>query len=205
MGPAAGAAAEPLVRAGYVRVEPYQPSAVPVLDMFGVQFVPGAPPTRFEANRPRVAVLVPPGEKGQPPGRYEVLHLEPGRYFVFANLQGGPSDWAWVTVEAGGKVTADLALDAGKTGALSLTVPPGAEFVSVVPAAEPGKPWPETLVLTAASMLDLHQKLPKADKDTTVLFPRLKPGRYEVYAGELTATAEVKAGETAKAELKKGK
>lgn len=197
-----GGPAEPEIRVGYVRVDPFDPEKPPALDLLGIQFKPGETPTRAEQNRPRVLVLVPPGANGQPPGRYELLHLEPGRYWVFAAVPGGPAASAWATVEPGGKATADLTIDTTKSGGLEVTVPPGPDSLSVVPAAEAGKPWPETLVLTAASMIELQEKLPaKADKDRQVKFPRLAPGKYEVWAGELTGTAEVKPGETAKLTL----
>ena len=75
------------------------------------------------------------------------------------------------------------------------------------PAGEPGKPWPEGIVSSAASIADLYVTLAasKADpgKPVTVRFPRLAPGKYEVWSGDMKVDVEVKPNETAKVELKK--
>lgn len=200
-----GGPAGPEVRVGYVRVEPFDPAVPPLLAMLGIPFKPGDAAARWDVNRPQVLVLVPPGTNGQPSGRYELLHLEPGRYWVFAAVPGGPGAWTWVTVAANGQATGNLAIDTSPTasGSLHVSVPAGAGEVSVVPAAEPGKPWPAQLAVVAASMLDLQAKGPNPAKESQATFPRLRPGKYEVHAGGLTGTVEVKASETAKLELKK--
>lgn len=194
-------AADPNVVVGYVRVEPYDPAAHPYVDLTGTILKPGGFPIRSETSRPRAAVLIPPAKPGEP-ARFEFTHLEPGRYWVFATVQGGPAVGKWVTVAAGGQVAADFALDAAAFGGLEVTVPGPAEKVYVLPAAEAGKPWPEQLVLTAAAMSGMSAGEPDpAKKDTVVPFAKLSPGKYEIWAGNLTGTVEVKRGETAKLTL----
>lgn len=197
-------AADPNVAVGYVRVEPYDPAAVPVIDLIGTVLKPGGFPARNESNRPRVALLV-PGAKEKDPARYEFTKLEPGRYWVFATLQGGPAAWKWLTLPADGKLAADFALDAKAFGGLEVTAPGGVEKVAVVPAAEGGKPWAAAQAHTAGSMTGLlaEPKPDAAKKDVTLNFPRLTPGKYEVFGDDLTGTVEVKAGGIAKLELKK--
>lgn len=197
-------ATEPNAAVAYVRVDPHDPV---VFDLIGTVLKPGNPPAKSEQNRPRVAVLI-PGATAKDPARYELTKLEPGRYWVFATIQGGPASWKWMDVPAGGQITADFTIAAGVSGGLEVTAPGSAEVVSVLPAAEPGKPWPEMVVVTAASLVGLRAETAaggKADpaKPVTVTFPRLAPGKYQVWAGDLTGTAEVKAGQTAKVELKK--
>ena len=69
--------------------------------------------------------------------------------------------------------------------------------VSAAPA-EDGKPWDANLPAVAHAL-----GLQAEPKDNKATFAKLAPGRYEVRAGDLSGTAEVKAGETAKVELKK--
>lgn len=198
-------AADPNVVVGYIRVGPHDPAP---FDLIGTVLKPGNPPARNEQNKPRVAVLI-PGATPKDPARYELTKLEPGRYWVFATVHmGGPAAWKWVDVPAGGQITVDFTIDAGASGGLEVTAPGSAEVVSVLPAAEAGKPWPEAITATAASLVGLRAETAaggKADpaKPVTVKFPRLAPGKYQVWAGDLTGTAEVKAGQTAKVELKK--
>jgi hypothetical protein len=197
-------AAEPYVSVGYVRVEPYEPTAPPVLDLIGTPLKPGGFPVRSESYRPRVGLLV-PGAKEKDPARYEFTNLDPGRYWVFATLQGGPAAWKWLTVPADGKLTADFTIDPKAFGGLDVAVPGGVQRVAVVPAVEGGKPWTAGQAQNAGSITGLQAE-PKPDaakKDEKVTFPRLAPGKYEVFGDDLTATVEVKAGQTAKVELKK--
>lgn len=201
----AGAAAEPVVNVGYVRVDPYDPAALPVLDLIGTTLRPGSGPVRSDDNPPRGAVLLPPAVAGGPP-RYEFLKLDPGRYWVFAAAPGGPAVGKWVTVAAGGQVTCDLALDLTKTGRLEVAVAGPAGSVAVVPADPGGTGWPGPLAASAAAVAGLTADLAatnKGDKPTAVTFPRLAPGKYEVFAGDLAGTAEVKVGETARVTLAK--
>ena len=115
--------------------------------------------------------------------------------------------WKWVNVDATTQVVFDLAIEASVFGSLELTAPGGSESIAVVPASEPGKPWPEGLVSSAASISDLYvdNTAKKSDpaKPLTVKFPRLAPGKYEVWSGDAKVDVEVKANETAKVELKK--
>lgn len=195
-------ATEPNVVVGYVRVEPFDAAAPQlVVDLTGTVLKPDGFPTRSEGNRPRVAVLI-PDDKAGGTARFEFTKLEPGRYWVFATVQGGPSLGKWVTVAAGGQVSADFAIDASNFGGLEVTVPGPAEKVYVLPAAEAGKPWPEQLVLTAAAMSGTTAgETDPAKKDAKATFAKLSPGKYEVWAGNMTGTVEVKRGETAKLDL----
>ncbi|MDB5306502.1 MAG: hypothetical protein JWO38_704 [Gemmataceae bacterium] len=199
-------ATEPNVTIGYLRVEPFDAATPATLDLIGTILKPEGIPVRSELRRPRSTLLV-PGAGAKDPGRFEFTKLDPGRYWVFATVMGGPAASKWITVAAGGQVTADFTIDVGVSGGLAVTVPGSAGQVSVLPAAEAGKPWPDLLVPTAASMIGLQAdtttggKPDPAKKDVTMTFPRLAPGKYEVWAGDLTGSAEVKAGETAKLTL----
>lgn len=201
----AGSAGPPGVRVGYLRIDPYdaaEPATVHS-DLIGTILQPGGFPVRSEAYRPRVASLF-PGAAATDPARYELTKLDPGRYWVFATLDGGPVVGQWLTVAAGGQLTADLTIDAAAVGALEVTIPGPADKVYVLPAAQPEKPWPDLLVFTAGSLSGLQADVPKGDgskKDAVVAFAKLSPGKYEVWAGDFTGTAEVKRGETAKLTL----
>jgi hypothetical protein len=134
-----------------------------------------------------------------PHGRYEHTRLAPLRYLVYARVNGGPAAWKWLAVGSESQVAADFALDAGKTGAVEVQVPAGADEVRLAPADDAGKPLEPGLFLAASFVLDLAAKT----KDGKAAFAKLGPGRYEVRAGDLSDVVEVKPGETAKIELKK--
>jgi hypothetical protein len=187
------------VKAGYVKLGADNP---PVYDVAPIEFKTAGSALSTGTYKPRVTVLV-AGDKDAP-GRYEHVHLPPARYLVFvqaaAQHGGGPAAWKWVDVAAGGQVTLDFALDAGRYGGLEVTVPAGTDMpVQVVPAAE-GAAWDEAAAATLALLLGLQADV----KGTKAEFARLGPGKYEVRAsGLMTATVEVKPGEAAKVELKK--
>lgn len=191
---------------GYVRTDPFDAAKGPAIDVVGTDLKPGASHVRSDNLRP-MAVLVPGANGLKDPARYELTKLEPGRYWIFATVKGGPLAWKWVNVDATTQVVLDLAIEAGAFGSLELTAPGGSESIAVVPASEPGKPWPEGLVSSAASIADLYvdNTAKKSDpaKPLTVKFPRLAPGKYEVWSGDAKVDVEVKANETAKVELKK--
>jgi hypothetical protein len=168
----------------------------PVLDL--LQMSVGTPGVvgQSDHNKPRVTRLV-AGDKDRP-ARYEHTKLPPGRYLVFAAVPNGPAAWAWVTVEPGGQLTADLTLDVSKTGGLEVTLPAGTPGpVYLVPTDDPAKPLPDTQVPTAAFSMGLTAE-PKENK---AAFARLGPGKYEVRAGELSAVVEIAAGKTETVEL----
>jgi hypothetical protein len=194
--------AEPNVEVGYVRVDPAEPT---LTDSLGTTVGPSGFHIRSETYRPRCINLFP--ATATEPARYEFTRLEPGRYLTFAKLKGGPAIWKWIDIASGSQAVVDFPVDTGRSGSLEITAPASATAVAVVPASEPGKPWPEPLVGTASSVLEWRFEtaaLKKADpaKPISVTMPRLAPGKYEVWAGELTSTVEVKPNEAAKVELK---
>ncbi len=196
-------AAEPQVDVGYVRVSPAEPTHS---DVLGIVIGPSGFPFRSETNRPRCISLFPATAKD--PARYEFTKLEPGRYLAIAAFKTGPAAWKWLDVAAGSQTTADFTLNVTTIGGLDVSAPNGSKSVAVVPASEPGKPWPESLISTAASMMELRvdtSETGKTDptKPLTLKFPRLAPGKYEVWADDLKADVEIKANDTAKVELKK--
>lgn len=149
--------------------------------------------TRSETNKPRVTTLEAAGPTA---GRYDHTRLDPGRYLVYAAPTGGPVQWKWVTVEPTSQLTIDFALDT-KAGGLEVTVPAGTPGpVWAAPADD--KPWDANLP-TVAHALGMQAE----SKDNKASLAKLAPGKYEVRAADLSATVEVKPGETAKVELKK--
>ena len=186
-------APDPYTVVGYVRVEPHE-GASSHLDAIGTKIGPGGFLLRSE-SRPRSGALFP--ETDKEPARFEFTRLEPGRYFVFATLKMGPAAWRWVNVAAGGQIVADFTLDQSAFGSLEVAAPPTAGPVSVLPLPEGGQPWAEMLISDVAKMMELQAAGPVAK------FGRVAPGKYQVWAGGLTSTVEVKANDTARVELKK--
>lgn len=146
-------------------------------------------------SRPRESLLY---AMNKTTGQFDYTHLEPGRYLVYAGPTGGPFAWKWVTVEPTSQAVADFALDPSKAGGLEVTVPAGTPGPVSLAPAEDGKSWDGNLSAVAHA-LGLQAEL----KDNKAAFARLGPGKYEVRAADLSATVEVKPGETAKVELKK--
>jgi len=199
-------ATDPNVWFGFVRVDPHDPAKGPLSDVVGTELKTGAAFVRSDNVRP-MSLLVPGANPGKDPARYELTKLEPGRYWVFATVKGGPAAWKWVTVEPNSQIALDLTVDTATFGGLDVTAPGTTESVAVVPASESGKPWPESLVSSAASIADLYVNTaankPDPAKPLTLTFPRLAPGKYEVWSGDTKVEVEIKAKETAKVELKK--
>ena len=192
-------AENPVVQTGYVGLPPNSDF------IQGEVELPFAAKNQSVLSEPaigRVSTLSAPTD-ALPHGRYEHTRLVPARYLVFARVLGGPAAWQWITVTPDGQHTADFALDASKSGGLEVTVPAGyAGDVRLAPADDPEKPLDFGLVLATSVILKLEAK----PKDGKAAFAKLGPGKYEVRggdAGELMAVVEVKAGETAKVELKK--
>ncbi|HEY3788087.1 MAG TPA: hypothetical protein VGL71_04490, partial [Urbifossiella sp.] len=195
--------AEPNVNIGYIRVDPVEPA---ISNALGTVIGPSGIPIRSDNDRPRAINLFPATMKD--PARFEFTRLDPGRYWIFAKTNGGPGAWKWITVAPGSQQMIDFAIDTTVFGGIDVTAPGTTEAISIVPAGEPGKPWPDSVIATAASIINLRltgAALPKADagKPLIVNVPRLSPGKYEVFAGELSAAVEIKANEIAKVELKK--
>lgn len=183
----------PEVRVGYVRASADGPI---VLDMLGTAFTTPGIALRSESYRPRTSLLVSGGT--DQPGRYEHTRLEPGRYLVFAGVKGGPTAWAWVTVAPGAQLAADLTVEPAKAGGLEVTLPAGGTTpVTLVPADDPARPWPDALATTAATILEFEAK----PTNGVATFAKLGSGKYEVRSGDLSGTADVTPGQTAKITL----
>jgi hypothetical protein len=164
-------------------------------DTLTLTFPENGAATRSVHNKPRASLLEATNKTA---GRYDHTRLDPGRYLVYAGPAGGPLAWKWVTVEPTSQLTIDFAPDPAKAGALEVTVPAGTPGPVAVAPTEDGKPWEANLPAVAHAL-----GLQAEPKDGKATFSRLGPGRYEVRAADLSATVEVKAGETAKVELKK--
>lgn len=192
----AGAGPDAQVKVGYAG-EP-KPNEL-AFDVIQMPFVGPNQSARSDHAKPRVTTFVSAEAAGKP-ARYEHTRLAPGRYLVFAAVEGGPAVWKWLTVPADGQLTADFALDATKTGKLEVTLPADVkDKVQAVPADDPATPIPPAVASGVAFSFGLEAE----PKDGKAAFANLGPGRYEVRAGDLAGTVEVKAGETAKLELKK--
>ncbi len=186
----------PTVKVGYAAQPTPEAFAFDAIQME----LKGAGWARSEHMKPRISTLV--ASQGDKPARYEHIHLAPGRYLVYAAIDGGPAAWKWIDLGPDGKVTADLAIDAAKVGSLEVKVGEGlGDTVRLAPADEPGKRVPPGLILGIALSLNLEQKV----TDGAVKFDKLGPGRYEVLAGDASEIVEIKPGETATVTLAKKK
>ncbi len=152
-------------------------------------------------SKPRITTLFQAAD-GRPAGRYEHIHLEPGRYLVFAKRADGPAAWKWVTVEAGAQLAADFALEGVATGKAEVSRPKDAAGkVYLSPADGPDAKTPRDAAVAAALALGLAADA----RDGSAVCDRLAPGRYDVWAEEKLGSIEVKAGETAKLDAAKVK
>ena len=198
--------AEPDLWLGYVRLDPHDPMKDPVSDVIGTVLKEGS--SAVASPYIRSFLLLVPGKKpAQDPARYEITRLEPGHYWVFATVKGGPAAWKFVTIEPNTQLTLDFKVDSTIFGSLAVEVPGTTPAVSVLPKPDAGKSWPETLVVSAASISDLNvdtaANKPDPAKPISLTFPRLAPGKYEVWVGDQKQDVEIKAKETAKVEFKK--
>ena len=133
--------------------------------------------------------------------RFDYTNLPPGRYLVYARVKDGPAAWAWATVAAGGRVTADLALDASKAGTVVVKLPADEREARLVPTDLGTPSLPEPFLDRVAFSLDLRAE----PKDGTATITNVPAGKYQVRAGSLRADVEVTAGKTATVELKPAK
>jgi hypothetical protein len=152
-----------------------------------------------DGGKARASTLV-AGDGHSRPFRYEHVRLAPGRYLVSAAVAGGPAAWKWVDLAPGGAVTANLVLDATKTGGVEVSVPAGVTGkVYLAPADDPARPPLEAELFVALAVQSVRQTGEVVGGKALV--KDLAPGRYEVRAGELRGTAEVAAGKTAEVAL----
>jgi hypothetical protein len=144
-------------------------------------------------DKPRITTLM-AGDGKNMPSRYEHSKLTPGRYIVFAALRDGPAVWKWVDVTPYTTATADLTIDATRTGGLEVTAPLEAVgMIQLAPADDPVRtPMSDSLFTGLALMLQLEKPivLRKA------LFKNLAPGRYEVRTNRQIRVVEIVAGKT---------
>jgi hypothetical protein len=152
--------------------------------MRSMSFTPRAATLRFEKFTPV----------------FDFTNLPPGRYLVFARVKDGPTAWTWVDLAAGGRVTANIKLDAVKLGSVEVKLPKDERDARLVPTdltPPPGERFLDSL----ANMLDLEGEA----KDGVVKIAGVPAGKYQVRAGSLRADVDVVAGKTATVELKAGK
>jgi hypothetical protein len=131
---------------------------------------------------------------------FDFTNLPPGRYLVFARVKDGPVAWAWAEVAAGGRATADLKLDAAKTGTVEVKGATGQAGVHLVPAdltPSLGEAFIDQLVFS----LGLEGEV----KDGKATIQNVPAGKYLVRAGQLRAEVEVMPGKTTTVELKLAK
>lgn len=149
--------------------------------------------------KPRVATLTFEKEGA----RYEFTKLPPGMYLIFAGLKGGPQAWVKVEVKAGDQLTHDFKLEAGKGGTVEVATPADLTGeVRLVPSDLIPSDDANHVGGRIATQLDLGGKAEQG-KATVADVP---PGKYTLFVvpGTLSprGTVEVKAGETAKVEIK---
>jgi hypothetical protein len=133
--------------------------------------------------------------------RFDFTNLPPGRYLVYARIKDGPSAWAWATVPADGRVTADLKLDEKTHGTVEVKLPVGEREARLVPT-DLGTPPPDDRFL---DQLLFALEFRAEAKDGKATIGNVPAGKYQVRAGSLRADVEVTAGKTAAVELKPAK
>ena len=170
------------------------------IDMIGIELAAKGVSARSDMSNPPRVSLIASGEGAGKPGRYDHTRLEPGRYLVYARAgTDGPAVWQWVTVDPTTKAVVNLDIDGAKAGKVEVTVPADVKGkVAMVPPIDPADKFPTELLGPAAFGLGLYID-PVNGKAT---FPRVGPGKYDVFIGPLTGTVTVEAGKTATVELK---
>lgn len=148
---------------------------------------------------PRVSSLVLEKAGG---ASFRHVKLAPGRYLFFVSADKRCLDWRWLDVKADDQATLDLTADATNTGSLQIAVPPelAKEKVYLVPLDEAGK-LPELKVPVESLAWSIGMLVPVAEDKATL--DGVRPGSYRAVAGKATVDVQVRAGEQAKAELKK--
>lgn len=132
---------------------------------------------------------------------YDFTNLPPGRYLVHARVKDGPVGWEWAEVAAGGRVTADLELDAAKAGSVEVKLPASERRARLVPG-DLGTPPPDQRFL---ERMAFHLELGAEAKDGVAKIANVPAGKYLVLAGDLRADVEVAAGKTVTVEPKPAK
>ena len=191
------AATKAQLKVGYVGLPKAGDFAIDALQM---PFVDAGRWARSDFYRPRMTTLI-AADSPTNAARYEHTKLPPCRYLVYAAIaDGGPAVWKWVNLAPDAQITADLAIDPAKVGSLEVTVPADMKGkIQLAPADDPKTPIPPDLFLGISVSLGLQHAIEKGP----VKFEKLMPGHYEVHAGDLSGVVEIKAGETAKLDLKK--
>ena len=133
--------------------------------------------------------------------KFDFTNLPPGRYLVFARVKDRSAAWTWVDVPAGGKVIADIKLDAAKVGSVEVKLPPDEREARLVPT-DLGMPPPGERFL---DQLAYSMYLDAEAKDGVAKIANVPAGKYQVRAGGLRGEVEVVAGKTATVELKPAK
>lgn len=149
---------------------------------------------RSMSFEPRIATVR--FEKFTP--KFDFTNLPPGRYLVFARVKDGPSAWTWTDLPAGGKVTADVKLDAAKVGSVEVKLPADEREARLVPT-DLGMPPPGERFL---DQLAYSMYLDAEAKDGVAKIGNVPAGKYQVRAGRLRGEVEVVVGKTATVELK---
>jgi hypothetical protein len=150
-----------------------------------LSFAPRAASVRFEKFVPH----------------FDFTNLPPGRYLIYARVKDGPIAWAWTTVAADQRVTADLKLDEKNAGTVEVKLPAGEREVRLVPTDLGSPPPDEQFLGRLAFSLELRGEA----KDGKATIANGPAGKYQVRAGSLRADVEVTAGKTATVELKPAK
>jgi len=188
---------ETLVKVGYVGLPKPGEFAVDAIEMPLVGLNRWA---RSDFSPPRVTTFVSAEAVGKA-ARYEHTHLSPARYFVYGVIpEKGPAASKWVTLTPDSQLTVDLTIDPSAVGSLEVTVPADTKGkVQLAPVDDPMTRLDPTLFVLIAASLRLEQEATGG----VAKFAHLAPGKYEVRLDTLFGVVEIKAGETAKLELKK--
>jgi hypothetical protein len=133
---------------------------------------------------------------------YDFTKLPPGKYFIFARLEGGPATWKWVEVKEKDQLRENLALHDVKLGTVEVKTPD--DFTGEVRLVPAALDVPDADFIIAGNIGFALELMGKAEKGMGTIV-NVPAGKYTLFATPGTimprGTVEVMAGKTAKTEL----
>jgi hypothetical protein len=134
-------------------------------------------------------------------GRYSHVKVSPGRYLVYAKMDPHFFDWKWIEIKSDSQISLDFTLDLAQTGDLEVALPQTADMngADIIPLDGDGAlPDFKGDWSPMGTALGTHVR----PQNSKIVMKGLRAGKYRVIVGKATIDVEVKAGMTAKNELK---